>query len=229
MNYDDAPFAVQRYREMQKALPGADALYQLCRAQLETYLPLAAKVLVVGAGGGREIENLGASESNYAITGVDPSEQMLEIARYYASICQQRARIELVTGTVADLPLTDTRFDAATSLLVMHFLQDDDGADGKRAYCDAIRERLKPGAVLLHADVSFDNAEDFQTIVPVFRRYGALAGLAEEEVEAGPGIIQAMPIISSHRTAALLQAAGFGAPQLFFQSLWYRAWMTKAI
>ena len=83
MNYDEeAPFDIARYREMQKALPGVDALYRLALAHLETALPQGGRVLIVGAGGGREVEALAGSDVPFLATGVDPSADMLAIARY---------------------------------------------------------------------------------------------------------------------------------------------------
>ena len=53
MDYDtEPPFEVANYRKMQQALPGADALYQLMRAQCEVAMPEGGHVLVAGAGGG---------------------------------------------------------------------------------------------------------------------------------------------------------------------------------
>ena len=230
MNYDEeAPFDIARYREMQKALPGVDALYRLALAHLETALPQGGRVLIVGAGGGREVEALAGSDVPFLATGVDPSADMLAIARWYADAGPRPEAVTLVQGVAKDVAAPAGGFDAATSMLVMHFLADDASDAGKSSYLGTIRERLRPGALLLHADVSFDDDDARTAFTPVFMRYAALAGLDEEAAAAGPGVMETMPIISARRTEDLLTANGFGEPRLFFQALWYRAWGAKAV
>ena len=66
MDYDEEPpFEISRYRDMQKALPGVDALYRLMLAQLETGMSKGGHVFVVGAGGGREVEALCNSQTSF--------------------------------------------------------------------------------------------------------------------------------------------------------------------
>lgn len=229
MNYDDdAPFEVARYREMQKALPGAGALYRLTRAYLETSLPEGAHVFVVGAGGGREIENIAASDRQFLITGVDPSKDMLNIARWFADASGRPESVTLVEGVASDVEAPSAGFDAATSLLVMHFLPDDQSAGGKLSYLRTIRERVRTGGLLIHADVSVEEEVGVKAFEAAFLQHARLAGLGPEDASRGPDIIGAMPIVSAARTETLLSEAGFSNPTLFFQALWYRAWVARA-
>ncbi|MEO1656728.1 MAG: class I SAM-dependent methyltransferase [Pseudomonadota bacterium] len=227
MNYDeDAPFEVTRYREMQKALPGYDALYRLTRARLETALMPRSHVLVVGAGGGREVEALSQSDHQFQITGVDPSQDMLSIAEWYASRAKMGSQVKLVQGTAEDTVAPKDGFAAATSLLVMHFLPDEENENGKAAYLQSIRSRLRSGATLVHADVSY--TDEFAMFAPVFSQHAELAGLDPDAARVGPQTIQTMPIISPERTKVLLKATGFASIRPFFQTLWYRGWFATA-
>ncbi len=229
MDYDkEPPVEVSRYREMQKALPGVEALYRLMLAQFESALPDGGHVLVVGAGGGREVEALCNSERLFRHTGVDPSDDMLEIARWYANQSARPDDAILVRGTTADIEPPEGGFDAATSLLVMHFLPDDDCENGKSTYLREIRDRLKPGALLVHADISFKTDKEFASLSPVFQRHAVLAGLDGEQMTAGAEMIASLPIISPVRTETLLEESGFANPQLFFKTLWYHAWIARA-
>ncbi|MEL7108424.1 MAG: class I SAM-dependent methyltransferase [Pseudomonadota bacterium] len=228
MNYDEeAPFEIAQYREMQKALPGVEALYSLMLAQIEIALPAGGQVLVVGAGGGREVEALLASEIPFDVVGVDPSNDMLDIARWYSQQSERPEKAKLIQGLTKDVPRPDGGFDAATSVLVMHFLPDDDSEGGKLAYLKSIRERLKPDGLIIHADVSFET--NHADIAPVFLRHARLAGLPEETMSAAPKAISTMPIIGTSRLADLYKSAGFSLPELFFQTLWYRAWYARAV
>ena len=228
MNYDeDAPFEVAQYREMQKALPGVEALYSLMLAHIEIALPSGGPVLVVGAGGGREIEALLASETSFDVVGVDPSKDMLDIAHLYAERSALKHNVKLIQGLTGDVPKPDGGFVAATSMLVMHFLPDDDSEGGKLAFLKSIRDRVEVNGILIHADVCFENNQ--ADISPVFLRHARLAGLPDETMNAVPKAIAGMPIISASRMSELFQAAGFSPPDLFFQTLWYRAWTARAV
>lgn len=230
LNHDDTmPFAAADYRRMQSALPGVDALYRLMRAAIETTLPDGVAVLILGAGGGREIEALSESRLNFQMTAVDPSEPMLNLARSYAKQYQVEDRVDFVHGLIDDVPLSDQQpaaaYAAATSMLVMHFI-DDDGS--KRAYLRAIRRRLRPGAVLVLADVCFESAEEFTALQPLFLQHAELVGLPEQQARLAPEMIAQLPVIGPTRTLRLLSEAGFASARPLFQTLWYRAWWCHA-
>ena len=228
MNYDeDAPFEVSRYREMQKALPGVDALYDLMLARIMTALPQGGSVLVVGAGGGREVEAFGQADTAFEVTGVDPSADMLSIARWYAERARNAEAITLIQGMTTDIEPPSGGFDAATSILVMHFLPDDETDGGKVAYLSAIKDRLRVGATFVHVDVSMAPG-DAGAMEPIFMQHARGMGLDEAGVAAGPRTMATMPIITPSRTEALLKVAGFGDVRPFFQTLWYRGWFATA-
>lgn len=176
VDYDAAPpFPAGAYRAMQANVPGGEALYASLTAICEASLPPNAAILVVGAGGGAEIEALGRSSWQFALTGVDPSAAMVEVARPYTQAVQPPGRAQLIKGTVADLAPAQV-FDAATSIMVMHFLPDD-GA--KADYLAAIRSRLRVGAPFLHAEISIDAAGGIDRLVPAMRRFADNAGLPD--------------------------------------------------
>lgn len=227
---DTLPFAAADYRKMQSALPGVDALYRLMHAAIETTLTNGNAVLIMGAGGGREIEALCQSRLNFQITAVDPSESMLTLARAYAQHYQVEHRVNFVHGLIDDVPadkhrLVSNGYAAATSMLVMHFI-DDDGS--KRAYLRAIRRRLRPGAVLVLADVCFESAEEFTALQPLFVHHAELAGLSGQQARTALEVIAELPVIRPARTLELLSEAGFTTIQPLFQTLWYRAWSCRA-
>ncbi|RMB13015.1 class I SAM-dependent methyltransferase [Eilatimonas milleporae] len=225
MDFDNTPpFDLADYRHMQKAIPGVDGFYTLVRAIAETAIARKGRILIVGAGGGRELEVLGPSDKTFAFTAVDPSTGMLDTAKACAAVAGAAERTEFIAGLVDDVP-ADAPFDAATSLLVMHFLPDD---GTKLAYLSAIRDRMKPGAVLIHADVCLDGTGMFRRTVPSFLRHAVLAGLSEEQAALGPDIISGMPTIGERRTRQLFREAGFTGTTLFYTGLWYRGWTCRA-
>ncbi|HEY9038761.1 MAG TPA: class I SAM-dependent methyltransferase [Roseovarius sp.] len=214
---------IAMYREMKRALPGLDGMYRLVAALIATRATDNARLLIAGAGGGREIEALGASALAMDITAIDPSEENLNSAKRVADGIGVSHRITFCSGTIDDLP-SRPPFDAATSLLVMHHLRDD-GA--KLAYLTALKDRLTGGGMLIHADVFFDGLEEFESLIPAYLAHADLVGAnyhaARLELEAIPRL----PIVSEDRTRALFSAAGFSEPREVFRTLWYRCWTSS--
>ena len=64
-----------------KFIPGYDGLYSLTEILLAEDLTDEAEILVVGAGGGKELVMLGKSFPKAKLLGVDPSEKMLSVAK----------------------------------------------------------------------------------------------------------------------------------------------------
>ena len=77
-------------------------------------------LLVVGSVTGNEIEAIKKVNSNWTITGVDLSPQMVSIAE---EKLKNELDITLICGEVADID--KTMFGAATLFLVLHFIKDD--------------------------------------------------------------------------------------------------------
>lgn len=224
MDYDrQPPMPIARYREAQRVMPGVETLYTLVRATLESATPPGARLLLVGAGGGREAEALLPSDHGFGLVGVDPSADML------ALVPPHPGRLELVQGLVEDLP-ADPGFDGATALLVMHFLPDD-GA--KLAFLRQIRRRLRPGAPLILADVVVEDRAAFARLAPVFERHAALVGVASEIAPAAvPQLarmaFEAGTMIPARRQEALFAEAGFRLVAPIWRGLWYAAWWLEA-
>lgn len=225
------PIPTSEYRRVQYVMPGVDALYRCIRAICEAQLCDTADILVIGAGGGREIEALAASPKMFQLTGIDPSEDMLVVAREYVAAANAGHRVKLIKGLTADLPET-AAFDAATSILVMHFLPDD---GSKEAYLAEIRKRLKNGANYFHADVTFGDRAEFEALASAMRAHAALVNLAEV-ADFPPQAIAKMAfeqpissIISDARTRALFASTGFCVVAPFYRGFWYAGWWLEAV
>lgn len=132
---------------IRKAIPGYATLHDISRVLLETEVGDTAELLIAGCGTGTELGLYADECPGWHFTGVDPSAGMLDIAR---DRINHMDRIKLVEGYVSDLPNKPT-FDAATLILVMHFLSDDENAPGggKAGVLSQIAQRLKPGAPLI--------------------------------------------------------------------------------
>jgi tRNA (cmo5U34)-methyltransferase len=232
-DYDKAPpMPVSDYRRFQEIIPGVDALYRSARAILDSSLPSRSHILIAGAGAGREVEALGASPRDYVLTGFDPSADMLALASTFANAPALADRVRLIRGTIDDID-HGARFDAATSILVMHFLPD---TGEKERYLNGIRRRLKSGAPYLHADVCLDSDDMFRRLVPAVREQGVLAGLPEAVGDGAAAHIGQMAfgegpgrVITEARTYELFKLAGFRLIAPFFRGFWYAGWWVEAV
>lgn len=224
------PMAASDYRRVQAVMPGIESLYRCVRAICDARLASGADILIVGAGGGREIEALVASPKAYRLTGIDPSADMLAVAREYVASAAANDRVTLVQGVTADLP-AQPAFDAATSILVMHFLPDD---GSKQAYLREIRTRLTRGATYLHTDICFECREQFDALADAMREHAGLAGLGEI-ADAPPAAIEKLAfgrepsaIAGEARALALFEECGFKLIAPFYRGFWYAGWWLEA-
>lgn len=177
------PLPVGEYpRTIRGIIPGYDLLFTLTHAFLRAERREDLHLLVVGAGGGAEIAQFLPANPGWRITGVDPSSEMLALARSEATRLGVGDRVTLVQGTVADLP-REARFDAATCLLVLHFLPDAE----KAALLRGVAGRRRPAAPLVVAAtaVAIPVAEcvrdDYRRAQ---RHYAELLGQSPEQVAA---------------------------------------------
>lgn len=163
---------IAEYRDMQRSILGIDGLYAATRAILAASIPEGGTVLVVGAGGGRELELLHDLGPGVSLLAVDVSAGMLERTRAFMDASGRGAGISYVAGPV-EAATTARLCVGATSLLVMHSLPDD---GTKLRFLKSIRSRLVPGAPFVLADVSFDDPAEFERTVPVFLEHARRAG-----------------------------------------------------
>jgi tRNA (cmo5U34)-methyltransferase len=219
---DNAPPADQYEQLARKFIPGYDGLYALTQILLAEELPEQAEILVVGAGGGKEIMTFGNAFSTARLTGVDPSEKMLAVAESRAMQAGFAPRVTLQQGTVDQLEAK--QFDSATAMLVMHFLPDD-GA--KLDFLKAIHKRLRSGARFILADGCFDKkAADFAWHLECYKNHAKLNQAPEEVLtEAVTMLAERVHGVPEKRELELLHEAGFDHINRFFHALWVRAWV----
>jgi tRNA (cmo5U34)-methyltransferase len=147
------PAAVARYAEgPPRFVPGFADLHKMTSILLAERAPPDARVLVVGAGGGLELKALADLHPDWSFDGIDPSPEMLKLARQ--TLGSHMARVQLHEGIINIAPAGP--FDAATCLLTLHFL----AADERRRTAREIHRRLKPGAPFVVAHSSFPQGED---------------------------------------------------------------------
>lgn len=138
------PMPLDVYEQTVKSVNvGYDLTFLLTECFLRALGKPDLHILVIGAGGGAEIERFLPRNPEWRITGVDPSQAMVALARAKVKAHVLDDRVTLVQGTIGQLT-PEKRFDAATCLYVLHFLPD----SAKLELLRDIRARLRPGAPL---------------------------------------------------------------------------------
>lgn len=212
---------VARYTEgPPKFVPGFVDLQRMAGVLLAERAPPAARVLVLGAGGGLEIKAFADAQPGWTFDGVDPSGPMLALARQTVGV--HAARVTLHEGYVDAAP--DGPFDAAACLLTLHFMP----CDERRAAVAAIRRRLRPGSPFVVAHMSIDDAarERWMARDEAF----AVAGGVPPELARGrrDGIARALPVLAPAQDEAILREGGFDDIDLFYVGGIFRGWICRA-
>lgn len=205
-----------------RVIPGYDTLFPMVGALIDPDLPPGARVLVVGAGTGIELVTFKRIRPDLRLHGVDPADQMLELARQRVDAAGLADGITYQHGFTSDVPLAPP-FDAATLINVLHFVPD----DGSKAELIAdIAARLKPGGVFVLFDLHGDpGSEEHERYMPAWRRYWKIRGMSEaERSDFEERIRQGIHFATPERVVELAREAGFTQPRRFFQSLLYGGW-----
>ncbi|MDN5781088.1 MAG: methyltransferase domain-containing protein [Luteimonas sp.] len=214
------PEAVARYTEGPiRKVPGFRALQQMASILLAERVGAAGRVLVLGAGGGLELKVFAERHPGWHFVGVDPSAEMLALAR--TTLGPLAPRVELIEGYIDDAP--DEPFDGATCLLTLHFLP---AVERLRTLVE-LRRRLKPGAPLVVAHHSFPR--EHGQAMRWLRRYAAFAAASGDAPADAQKSIEAMaarlPSLSPAEDEALLRQAGFEVVELFYAGFTFRGWV----
>lgn len=210
-------------RRANGAMPGREGLYRLCRA---SFLGLreSARILVVGCGSGEEILALARQFPRVTLTGIDPSEAMLDLCRERVAAAGFAQRVALHATDLAHFE-ADEVFDAATSILVAQHLPDAEAAE----FFVAIGARLAPGARLYSADLHIAAGQDRERMLALWRAQAEMAGnepdLLDGMMEKFRGEIRPR---DESEIVAFLAGAGFTDVLKPFSSLLYGAWSCRA-
>ena len=208
---------------IRKTFPFYATIHTAINAVLRVYLRPESEILIVGAGTGAEILELGKTNPGWRFVGVDLAKPMLDLAKEKIETAGLSDRVSLINGFVSDLPI-DKLCDGATAAMIMHFVPDD---GGKIEFLRAIAAHLKSGAPFVLMDAYGDlNAPESELMIEAWKHQQNLAGVKWEEVESGmKERLKAIHFVSSKRIEQLLNEAGFHRIQRFFQNFILGGWV----
>ena len=214
------PESVARYAEGPvRMVPGFHALQRMAAVLLAERAGDDANILVLGAGGGLELRVFGEMQPTWRFCGVDPSAEMLELAKQTIGPLEQRVTFH--HGYIDDAP--EGPFDGATCLLTLHFMPED---ERRRAVAEVYR-RLKPGAAFVVAHHSYPQNEPEKRLwLSRFAAFGSDPGLSfasrEDMITA---IGERLPALSPEKDEEILRDAGFDDVALFYAGFTFRGWV----
>jgi tRNA (cmo5U34)-methyltransferase len=214
------PESVSRYAEGPvRQVPGFRDLQKMTGILLAERIEDDAHVLVLGAGGGLELKALADTYSGWSFCGVDPSVEMLDLAR--RTLGPFASRVNFHEGYIESAPVGP--FDAATCLLTLHFIPEDE----RRRTLAEVYRRLRPGAPFVVAHHSFP--QDGREKAKWLARYAAFAvasGVQMANAESAiAAISERLPALSPEQDEALLRDAGFNDVALFYAGFTFRGWV----
>lgn len=194
----------------------------MTRILLAERMPREGRVLVMGAGGGLELEDFARSHPGWRFDGVDPSAPMLDLAAH--RLGPLSSRVNLHEGYVQDAP--EGPFDAATCLLTFHFVT----RDQRLPMAAEIHRRLKPDAPFVSAHLSIESDEGKRDVwMSRYADFLIESGVEPRQANAAREKIEReLPILTPAQDEAILREAGFGDIQLFYVGFAFRGWVAYA-
>jgi tRNA (cmo5U34)-methyltransferase len=205
------------------AMPTYDAMFQMIQSFFRANLKEGANVLIIGAGGGNELVTFGKANPTWFFTGIDPSEEMLEVALQKAKNEGIDDRVSIHTGTIEQVEFTEI-FDASTCLLVLHFVET---MDEKRRLLHMVKERLKPGSPFALVTMFGDQSNpEFDERMKLWKSIWLdLTDLTQEDVNEMEESVRELSFIPADQIEELLHQTGFERITQFLSTTLFGGWM----
>ncbi len=205
-----------------KFMPGFSDMHRMVSVLIRERVPDNARILVHGAGGGLELEALARANPGWRFVGVDPAKPMLNAAEARLGALMQR--VDLHHGYIETAPAGP--FDAATSLLTLHFLEIDERVQTVRGIVD----RLNRGAPFVAVHSSFPQVEPERDIW--LSRYEAFAVTSGVDPELANGareaVAAATTMYEADQDIQVLRDAGLTSISPFYAAFTWRGWVGYA-
>jgi tRNA (cmo5U34)-methyltransferase len=224
LNAFDDPDVADTYADrVERFVPAYRDIHRMATVLIDEHAPQDARVLVLGAGGGLETKAFAVAHPGWTFDAVDPAAAMLDLA--VRTLGPDASRVRMHEGYVDDAP--PGPFDAATSLLTLHFIEHDE----RRRTAAQVRRRLAPGAPFVVAHLSFPQRDDAERQLWMRRHAANLVASGVDPADAEKActsIAAEVPVLTPEQDRAILQEAGFTDVTEFFSAFTFRGWVGYA-
>ncbi|NPV07911.1 MAG: class I SAM-dependent methyltransferase [Anaerolineae bacterium] len=206
---------VEAYDQVAR-LPQLQALRQLVLRELEHFGPMGTLV-DVGSGPGHLLMDIARAHPNLKLIGVEPSADMVELARRNAEREGLGERIEFRAGDAHNLPFEDESVDFVVSSLSLHHWS------APNAGLQEIHRVLKPGGQLLIFDTRRDPRRIFYWGVLFARQFVVPGPLREIEEPTGSILASYTPM----EVSSMLEESPFHVRRIRSGPGWIFIWARK--
>jgi len=219
----DNELASEYARGVRRTLPTYDAMYKMAHSYLRQKVGEHASILIVGAGGGTELEVFGPQNQEWSFTAIDPSSSMLALAEIKSKELGIQGRVKFLNKTVMDLDESNV-YDAATNMLVMHFIPD---VGEKRATLEKINRLLKPGAPFVIASMFGEQREEeFEEKISLWRNYWSdRTNLTSDTINEMEDAIRKLSFQPELEIRSMLADSGFERVTKFLETAMFGGWI----
>jgi tRNA (cmo5U34)-methyltransferase len=220
-HFDDS-LAAKYDRRIRRFCPSYDALHEMIVPWLQG-LPEGSSFLSAGAGTGTEIVTLGKRFPSWRFVAVDVSPDMLAACQRRTEKAEMVNRVTFFNGRLQEYQ-SPALVDAASSIFVAHFIK---GREEKLAYFRSVGANLKPGGLLIFADLFGEkNSPEFARLLDAWLLSYASHGVSAEELAQDRAHVQRdVDFIPEGELVALLNEAGFSNPLRFYQTYLFGGWV----
>ena len=221
--FEDADFVDAYADRVPSLVPAYHDIHRMAAILIDEHAPPDARILVLGAGGGLEMKAFAAAHPGWTFDAVDPAAAMLDLAA--ETLGPSGSRVRWHQGYIDDAP--PGPFHAATSLLTLHFLTQDE----RLRTLAEVRRRLAPGAPFVVVHLSFPQRDCAERELWM-KRYSAnlvASGIDRADAEKMRTTVAAeVPALTPEQDRAILQEAGFSDVAEFFSAFTFRGWVGYA-
>lgn len=225
MSAFDAQDSADYDAQIVRMVPGYEVLHRLVGVCLGQDLAAEARVLIVGAGTGTELIELAQAHPQWRFTAVEPAPAMASLAIRKLETLGLSDRVTWHQGPLENLA-DEEPFDAATLLLVLHFLPNN---GEKLELLTEISNRLTPGAPFLIASYIGDpETTRTRKLYELNRSWAVSHGVDAQVVAQNINLDRKdVYLVPEERVKSLLRDCGFIDVQRIYQALSMIAWFAR--
>lgn len=216
----DGEMSVRYDAFVPKLIPDYVRLHELLVAQLGLALDEGARILLVGAGTCTEVLTLADFDPTWTFLAVEPSAPMVEVARERIAAAGLGDRVSFHVGTLDTLE-DQGPFDAATAILMMHFVP----VDQKTVVFEDIAKRLKTNAPLVMFHPIGDPESDEHALAMQAWRDHLDETLKEKAETVYANVSDTLHFMSDNAQTDALKGVGFDQVVRFHTRMVFGAWI----